>query len=143
MRSKFEKLYAKFGREAIAYVVAGTLTTAVNYALFTLFTSVFRVDIEISDIIAISVSILFAFFANKYFVFRSKCNTKFEAVLEFTKFIASRVVSMLVEHYGLLFFIRVFSQRSSVAKIEAMVFAIILNYFLSKLLVFNKKNKGV
>lgn len=63
---KIKKLLEK---EIVRYVIAGGATTVVNivsFYLLRLFTDLSR---SVANIIAISLAILFAFFANKFFVF--------------------------------------------------------------------------
>ncbi|NLO37173.1 MAG: GtrA family protein, partial [Clostridiaceae bacterium] len=61
-----------FSREVITYVIAGVLTTLVNLAVFTLLSSLFGQERWwISNLPAIVAAILFAFFANRFFVFQS------------------------------------------------------------------------
>jgi putative flippase GtrA len=141
MREKVHAIINKYGSETILYVIVGGLTTLVNYAAFTIFINVFGVDLASSSIIGIGISILFAYVMNKRFVFRSKCRTRAELGLEFLKFTGSRVLTSLIEHYGLLFLVFKLGQHQQVAKIEAIVVVIILNYIISKFIVFSKTKK--
>jgi putative flippase GtrA len=121
-------------------LIVGGCTTFVNFALFTLLTEFLHYDVTVSNVISIAVSILFAYVTNKLFVFHNHCKHKADLMLEFSKFIGSRLTTMAVEVGGVLLFVNVLGQDSMIGKIETQVVVIAGNYFISKFLVF-RKNK--
>ena len=63
-------LIKKFvNKETIVYLIFGILTTAVNYFVFWIFNSMFKVPVLIANVIAFIVAVIFAFITNKIFVF--------------------------------------------------------------------------
>lgn len=66
-------LIKKFvNKETIVYLIFGILTTVVNYFIFWIFNSRFKVPVLIANVIAFIVAVIFAFITNKIFVFESK-----------------------------------------------------------------------
>ena len=81
-----EKLLTK---EVILYVVFGVLTTIINLGSFYIINSILKWEENISNIIAITLAVLFAYITNKDLVFHSEADTKKEKVNEFLKFICN------------------------------------------------------
>ena len=129
------------GAESIRYIVAGVLTTLVNYGLFELLNSIIGIDVTISNVTSISVSILFAYVVNKLIVFRWHSNSLSALALEFLKFIGSRLFTMALEIGIVLLFHNFLGYSARLCKAAALVLVIISNYFLSKLLVFSSSDK--
>lgn len=122
--------------EALLYIIVGGLTTVVNFCVFTLLVSTAGIDHNLANVIAISGSILFAYVMNKLFVFRSHCTSKSELLAEAAKFIGGRLFSMIIELGGVAFLVDVLSYNEYISKAAMQVIVVIVNYIVSKLLVF-------
>ena len=132
-----EKLLTK---EVILYVVFGVLTTIINLGSFYIINSILKWEENISNIIAITLAVLFAYITNKDLVFHSEADTKKEKVNEFLKFIAGRAFTMVVEFIGcFLLFMTPIPQM--ISKLAVTVIVVILNFFISKFFAFKKKKK--
>ena len=59
-------------REIVSYVFWGVMTTLVNYAAYLLLTGGLHIHYLAGNAAAWAVSVLFAYFVNKLFVFESK-----------------------------------------------------------------------
>ena len=114
-------------REVIVYIVVGALTTIVNFSVYTMLYYFLKIDITISNIISVIVSILFAYVMNKIFVFHSHCESLQELFGECTKFISVGGVFLLVNIIG---------QDEFIGKLETQVIVLIGNYLISKFFVF-------
>ncbi len=125
--------------ETVRYIVIGGCTTAIDYASFYLMERVLRLDLTFSNIASTALAILFAYVTNKLYVFECRTSCLSELAAEFFKFIASRLFTMAVEIAGFHLFVVVLGQNSMLGKAEAIVIVILLNYILSKFLVFRKK----
>lgn len=134
-----------FTREIITYIIAGVLTTLVNLAVFTLLSRVFGHDRWwVSNLPAIIAAILFAFFANRIFVFQSHG----PIFREMGKFFLSRIFISLLFEYGAMFLLynviglkavwHLFSWELSVSKLLTQVLVMAGNYVISKWFVFNR-----
>jgi putative flippase GtrA len=132
-----------FSREVITYVIAGVLTTLVNLAVFTLLSSLFGQERWwISNLPAIVAAILFAFFANRFFVFQSHG----PIWQEMGKFFMSRIFISLLFEYGAMFLLynilgidktwHLLRWDLSVSKLLTQVLVLVGNYVVSKWFVF-------
>ncbi len=123
----------------VTYFIFGVLTTIVGFVTFGVVLKLFPdLNENIPNIISIVVAILFAFFTNRKFVFKSTGNTMFQ---EFIKFISGRAgVSVFeVGFFALLTFI--FPKTdfwAFIAKGIDCFFVMILNYIVSRFFVFKK-----
>ena len=68
----FKKLFTK---EIIFYCLFGVLTTVVNIGSFYIFNSIFKIEENISNAIAVFMAVLFAYFTNRKLVFNSSAST--------------------------------------------------------------------
>ena len=137
---KINKLIKKLlDRDVILYIIFGILTTLVNFVTFYILNSLMKVNANISNLVAIPLAILFAYFTNRKWVFHTEAKGFKENFNEFCKFIAGRAVTMIIEFFGcmLLFMIPI---PEIVSKLIVSVIIIILNFFISKFFAFKQKD---
>ena len=96
------------------------------------------VNVNISNVVSIIISILFAYVTNKVFVFESHCLTIKELLSELSKFFGARLLTMVIEVGGVFLLYDIIGQSEFVAKIEIQVIVLIANYIISKFFVFSK-----
>ncbi len=123
----------KLERELISYVVFGVLTTLVNIAVYYLFADILGVNYLISNVIAWFLSVMFAYITNRIWVFESR-NTNI--LKECTLFFSGRIFSGIVDTGLMYLFIDILLIGDLVSKIVIQVIVVILNYVISKLIVF-------
>lgn len=124
-------------KETILYLVFGVLTTVVNFVVFTPLNELGMNSI-IANTIAWFMAVLFAYITNKIFVFNSKTTGFMAITREIIMFFAARILSLLVENVG-LFIADILDVNTYVAKVFLAVLVVIINYVLSKLIIFSKK----
>jgi len=136
-------------REIITYLIAGVLATLVNLLVFMLLSQVFGPERwYLTNAPAISASLLFAFFTNRWFVFRSRG----PVWLEFRRFVGSRILISLLFEYGAMYLlfnllgiqleIPVGSLSLSVSKVLTQFLVVAGNYVMSKLFIFRHHAQG-
>ena len=125
-------------RELISYVFWGAATTVVNYVTYFLLTGVFQVYYLTSNIIAWAVSVLFAYFVNKLFVFQSKTWAWRVALRELWQMTASRLLTLGLETGILWISVDMLHQNDTITKLVASVVVVVTNYVLSKFIIFKK-----
>ncbi len=128
-----EKLFV---REIIMYLVFGILTTLVNWVTYFVLVDVFNIEENISNIIAIILSILFAYFTNSYIVFKTKRSNIKERIDEFFKFILGRAFTMIFEIVGFFLMFNILGITDIISKPFITFLVIIMNYFISKYFAF-------
>ena len=130
--------YVKY-KEPLLYLFFGGLTTLISIFVFWLFNSPLGLNELVANLISWLLAVLFAFLTNKTWVFQSGGQEKGFLSLMLS-FYAGRLVTLGVEELLLLVFITWLGFNSMAVKIVAQIVVIILNYVISKLLVF--RNKG-
>ena len=126
-------------RELISYVFWGVMTTAVNYAAYFLLRNVLLVPLVAGNVIAWTVSVLFAYFVNKLFVFQSRDWAWRVALRELWQMVASRLFSLGLEMGILWLFVDKLHYNDAIVKLCANVAVVVVNYVLSKFIIFRKK----
>lgn len=112
----------------------GVLVSIVSYAV----ARYIGLNIIISNVISWIVAVLFMYLTNKLFVFKSKVDTKKELFKEFISFIMARIFTLIVETIILYLGVDILEVNDLLTKVIAQIIIIILNYILSKLLIFKK-----
>lgn len=143
MLNKLKKYYFKY-EEIVNYIVVGVLTTIVSLGtkyilLFSILDASNATQLQISVIISWIFAVCFAFFANKIYVFKSKSNNY---IKEFISFVSGRVLTLVLEMIIMWFFVTLLKLDSDfmiiIITILCQVIIMILNYIISKFLVFIK-----
>ncbi len=136
-----KKLYLKY-REVINYIFFGGLTTLVNIVGYDLLMRLGVIS-DIATVAATILSILFAYFTNRRWVFESHAAGK-AAWREFASFIACRLSTLVLDWAIMHIFVTMPGREADrlyclLIKIAANVLVIIVNFVFSKLIVFKKK----
>ncbi len=144
-----KKLFYKY-KEIITYIIAGGLTTIVNWVVYAACTNFLPIEsteqlILFSNIAAWILAVLFAYIINKQWVFESKTHSFIELLREFTGFIGSRLFTGLLEILGVPLLVILgmnqtfFGIEGFLSKVLVSILVTILNYVFSKLFIFKKK----
>lgn len=143
MKEKMQNIIKKFlTKEVIMYVIFGVLTTLVNLIISFVLVGAFKIGGSIASAIGIVSSILFAYFTNRKWVFNTTAKGFAENLKEFWKFIAGRLVTMVIEQGGVMVLYDVLNMPFVPVKLSLTIIVIILNYIFSKFFAF-KTNKEV
>ena len=129
----------KYGILIFAALI-GVLTTIVSLLTYYLLVStVFdpnnAIELQITNIISWIVCVTFAYFTNRIYVFKvdNEVNAK-----EVISFYASRLSTLFIDMLLMFVFVTLLSFNDKVVKLAVQVIIIILNYILSKFIVFKK-----
>ncbi len=138
MKTLIIKLINKIvNRETIAYIIAGVLTTVVNFISYE---SLYRLGLKnlTANAIAWVIAVTFAYFVNKKQVFLSKSKSLADEARKMSKFFGARLITLGVEQAGMYLFIDVLGFHRLIVKAVIAVVVIVLNYLFSKIFIFNK-----
>lgn len=138
MRTGMKNLIVQY-KKIILYLFFGVLTTLVNFIVYFIFQKILPISYQLNIFLAWVISVLFAFYTNKYFVFQN--NTGQNKWLEMLRFYSSRILSLIVELVFMIILIEYLRQSEFFSKIFVQIIVIILNYILSTLFVFSSKMK--
>lgn len=123
-------------KEIIRYIIFGAMTTVVNFAVFYFIDTILGISYLIANAISIAVSILFAFFTNKWFVFQTKSETFGEWFREFMLFLSLRMGTSVFDMLSMWLLVQFASMDSNLAKLLTQFIVVALNYVFSKLFIF-------
>ncbi|MEG0615009.1 MAG: GtrA family protein [Oscillospiraceae bacterium] len=137
---KAKELYVKY-ENIILYVFFGGLTTVVSFATHFL-TRFLGGNLSMAVTISWICAVTFAFFTNKFWVFKSKSVTPLKFLREAGLFYAARLASLLIEQAIMLIFADYLDWNELLTKIGAQVIILIMNYAFSKFIVFKKSHKS-
>lgn len=127
--------------DVLVYLVFGVLTTAVNYLVYLPCYNLLHISAALSNGIAWCFAVAFAYLTNKPFVFKSHDWSGKTVIPELIKFVGCRVGSGAAETLLLFVFVDLLAFNGNIWKLITSVLVVILNYFASKFLVFNKEKK--
>lgn len=85
------------------------------------------------------LSVLFAYWANKVFVFKNNAWRGKALVREILSFFAARLLSLGFDYGFVNAAVAFWLMDDRIAKLLSNIMVIILNYFASKLIIFKKK----
>ena len=144
MMEKIKKLYAKY-EEIIAYLIVGVLTTIVSWAAKFLANAVFfhntmyptHFENTVLSIINWTAGVIFAYFTNRRFVFKSREPMRKEA----PKFVLSRVFTLILD-IVVMQALTALGVNLITATVISAALVIVGNYVFSKLFVFHTKRIG-
>ncbi|NUO23160.1 GtrA family protein [Faecalibacillus sp. H12] len=122
-------------KEIIMYLVFGVLTTVVNIVVYYIFSNLLHMNYLFSNAMAWFLSVLFAYVTNRKHVFDSKNN---QIIKEAISFFGSRLATGIMDMVLMWFLVNFNIVNDVVAKVVVNVIVVILNYILSKLVVFKK-----
>ena len=134
-------------KELIRYLFVGGATTFVNWIVYALMVRFAGLPMIVGNITAWVISVIFAFFTNKLWVFKSRCWHPLLVLREGSAFLAARILSGLVDITGVPFLFHLgldyplLGIEGFAAKVTVSVIVVVSNYLFSKLFIF-RESKG-
>lgn len=128
-------------KELINYLIFGILTTVVSLATYYILVSTIldanvTLELQIANIISWITCVTFAYITNKKYVFAPTNKSLIKEILEFY---SARLLALFID-MGLMFiFVSTLHFNDKIIKIIIQVIIVIVNYILSKLIVFKKE----
>lgn len=135
---EIRKLWKRY-EEAISYLFWGVVAFFLSMALFYLFANVMEFYEQIANIFSWIICVIFTYFTNRIFVFKSKSTGILGMGKEFASFIGARLATLVLENGILFVLIDLFAMNNMIAKFIGQVAVIVSNYILSKIWIFKKK----
>ena len=133
-------------REQLLYLIFGGLTTVIDWAisflLYYLWDGAMQsipALVHVADVIAWVAAVSFAFITNRIWVFESRKKGFLPIMGELVSFAGGRVLTLLLQEAIMAVFVTWLGLNKYVFRILAAILVIVLNYFISKLIVFRKK----
>lgn len=134
----FEPFYKKH-KEVLLYLLFGGLTTVVSLATFALFLAL-GIGELVGNVLSWIAAVLFAYATNRTWVFTARADTARGILREMTAFFGGRAATLLMEEAMIYVFITRMGLPPMAIKLAAQILVILLNYVISKFLVFRKRD---
>ena len=135
----FEPFYKKY-KEALMYLFFGGLTFFLSIFLFWFMDSVLHINELINNTIDWVICVAFQFFTNRTWVFDGKVDNNRDFLKQAGSFTLGRLFTLVVENTLIAIFITWLGFPKMPVKLGATFVVIVLNYIISKLIVFKKKD---
>lgn len=136
---KIKQIISKVcNKETILYIIFGVITTAVDFAAFSLLYYVTGANEVVANTIAWVLAVIVAFVTNKLIVFENRSTEKKEIIREIVSFALARVLSLVITD-GFLVLAKIIKMNMLFAKAIISVVVVILNYIFSKLFIFKNQ----
>lgn len=136
---KIWALYKKY-EELINYLVVGVMTTVISWITYGVCRIVMNVEnaliMQIAVFLRWFAGVVFSYFMSRKFVFKSKNPHVLREAVDFTM---SRVVTLFLDMFVMWLLPSVFHINDWIATFVSAVLVVVMNYILSKFLVFRKK----
>ncbi|GEK29407.1 GtrA family protein [Limosilactobacillus fermentum] len=135
MFSIFEKYKA-----LILYGIFGVTTTIINVVSYALMLLI-GINVQVAVVVSWLLAVIVAYLTNRVWVFNSGASTNIELLREFISFMLARLATLIVEMLIIWFGVQLLDQDPIIWKIIDNIVVIILNYVISKLIVFKNTRK--
>jgi len=134
------KNVAKLAQSQVSrYLIIGLLTTAISFGSFGLMIYLSAISPHLANSIAVLLAVIFAYFANKIYVFRTEFGGIIPLVLEMIRYLASRAAAMIIEIAGVYLLMELISLLPIPAKALVSLLVIVFNYLAFRYFVFRQK----
>ncbi len=137
--NQLKELYKK-NKEIMNYLLVGGTATVISLGTYylsvlTILDPSSAVQLQLANMLSWSAAVIFAYLANRIYVFESSNENKWKEAMSF---ILSRFFTLLVD-MGIMFaMVTVLGLNDKIIKMLVQVIITILNYILSKYCVFSK-----
>lgn len=126
--------------EMLKYVFFGVLAALINTLLYAFFTRIFSLSTLVSTAIAWLLANIFAYFANKIFVFNDGKKQIGKILIALGIFLFSRLISGLGDMLTMSVFVDKLRWPDIPVKITSSFLFGVINYLLGKFIIFKKKD---
>lgn len=126
-------------KEMLLYGFFGCGTVLISVGTYALLTEVFSWDILMANAVSWLFATMFAFFTNRTWVFSSHATGIRAFFIQLGSFCFGRFLTLLIEEWMLYFFIGQLQFPNMIIKFIGQIVVILLNYLVSKLVVFRRK----
>lgn len=128
-------LYKKH-EEGFNYLIFGFLAFVLNYILYFVFADVLSMHYMAATVISWVLTVVFAYWTNRTFVFKSQNKDISAVVKEFISFIGARVATEVLEIVLMYAMVDVLAINDKISKLVCQTIVILANYVLSKIWIF-------
>lgn len=134
-------LYKKH-EEGFNYLIFGFLAFVLNYILYFLFADAMQMHYMAATVLSWVLTVVFAYWTNRTFVFKSQNKDTGSVIKEFVSFIGARIATEVLELVLMYVMVDLLSINDKVSKLVCQVLVILANYVLSKIWIFKDNSSA-
>ncbi len=131
-------LYKKH-EEGFNYLIFGFLAFVLNYILYFIFADTLAMHYMVATALSWVLTVVFAYWTNRTFVFKSQNKDASSVVKEFVSFIGARVATEVLEIVLMYVMVDLMTINDKISKLVCQTIVILANYVLSKIWIFKDK----
>ncbi len=131
------QVYKKY-KEVLLYLFFGGLTFFLAIAVFIFLNPGAGVDPLTANIISWICGVTFSFFTTRKWVFKHETSGISRFVLQMAEFYLARTGTLLLQEVLIFIFVWILSVNSVLVKVCTEIINIVLNYIVSKWIIFTK-----
>lgn len=137
MKLKGKKLISTY-QEFLRYFFWGLIATGINLGLYELLILTVPIHYLVINGIVWVVTVLFGYYTNRRFVFKTPRKQLKETIYEASHFVGFRLVSGFFDTFTMWLLLTIFGINALWAKLAANLVASLINYVTSKQIVFKR-----
>ena len=126
-------------REILLYLIVGVITTVINGAVYWICTSLLKMANVPGTIVAWVIAVLFAFFANKIWVFESRSMRLALVLKEMVQFVGCRLGTGVLDVGIMYVSVDLWGWNGLLMKLISDFVVTLVNFVASKFFIFKKK----
>ncbi len=134
---KFFKTYSDF----FVYCIFGAMATAVNMGSYYLLYEHMGIGNILATAIAWFLAVTFAFFTNKFFVFREPSMQVGKVLVELVSFFGGRIGTGLLDILIMWLAVDILHSHEMLWKLISNLIVGVVNYLFGKLIIFRKQHQ--
>ena len=128
-------------KETLLYIISGVASVVITLIIYYFCVFIFldandAFELQVANVLSWFVAVVFVYFTNRKYVF---CSSNPKIIREMFGFLLSRLFTLLVDMAIMFVFVSLAHFDDKIFKIISQIIVIILNYIISKFLIFNKK----
>lgn len=134
--------------EGMSYLITGIMTTVVNFVIFTIVNEACKhrgmsdsIAYKVAYILAFAAAVIFAYWTNKFWVFKNHNMRPDYLLREFTGFCTARIFSGAVTFLMMVLFVDLMKWNEYLSWLITTGFNLVFNYVASKFWIFRDKGK--
>lgn len=132
--------------EGVSYIIVGVMTTLVNFIVFTLVNELCKGNgiqdsqaYKVAYVIAFAAAVIFAYWTNKFWVFRNYQMKPSYLLREFSGFCTARIFSGAITFLLMVLLVDLMRWNEYLAWFLTTFFNLVFNYVASKFWIFKDK----
>ena len=120
-------------KQFVIYCFFGTIAGLIEIVLFTILYNYAKLPLFVSNTLAFIISVLFSYYVNSKYVFKTIFRTKRMIIKQFNVFLMTRIGGIFIDSSILYLFVNIIAVPNLLAKTISCASTTVINYYIGKL----------